>query len=251
MRYSGKRSPAGSGKMQKEKSGTFRKSADDRDVSLFGSCEHCRKYEKQLDFATVGDAHSTKLPEVRKEKKTEKVAKEGGGETGQRLVYPACFYPFENGSGYTVVVPDLPGCVSEGADLADAIAMGTDAALGWVRGELEDGKEPPRPSRIGDIRPDSPDGFVSLLVLDTGSGMGGRGETSAAASAKVRAETDEPALMGPYSASEIPAVRIDYRGLIAYAKRQGKRVCDLSDEEKNPFIADGDMDLIRTIAIRK
>ena len=205
------------------------------------------KYEKQLDFAKVGSARSTKLPEVRKE--TEKGPEEGRNEDGRKLVYPACFYPFENGSGYTVVVPDLPGCVSEGADLADAIAMGTDAALGWVQGEIEDGKEPPRPSRIGDIHPDSPDGFVSLLVFDTGSVMDK--EPSAAVSVKDRAETDEPALMGPYSVSEVPAVRIDYRGLAAYAKRQGKHVCDLSDEEKNLFIKDGDMDLIRKIAIKK
>ena len=37
-----------------------------------------------------------------------------------KLIYPAIFYPFEEGEGYTVEVPDLPGCVSEGDTLADA-----------------------------------------------------------------------------------------------------------------------------------
>ena len=56
-----------------------------------------------------------------------------------KLTYPACFYPYEGKEdGYTVVVPDLPGCVSEGDTLADAIIMATDAASGWVLDELED-----------------------------------------------------------------------------------------------------------------
>lgn len=37
-------------------------------------------------------------------------------------------------------VPDLPGCVTEGDSLADAILMAADAASGRVLDELEDGK---------------------------------------------------------------------------------------------------------------
>ncbi len=81
-----------------------------------------------------------------------------------KLVYPAAFYPCEEG-GYTVVVPDLPGCVTEGDSLAEAILMGEDAASGWVLTELEDGNEVPAASQIGDIHPDQ-GGFVSLLTLD-------------------------------------------------------------------------------------
>jgi predicted RNase H-like HicB family nuclease len=62
-------------------------------------------------------------------------------------------------------VPDLPGCVSGGATLAEAILMGTDAASGWVLDELEDGKPAPPASALTDIHPDT-GGFVSLLVLD-------------------------------------------------------------------------------------
>ena len=57
-----------------------------------------------------------------------------------KLVYPAVFTPCIEKEGYTVEVPDLPGCVTEGKDLVDAIEMGVDAASGWVLGELEEGR---------------------------------------------------------------------------------------------------------------
>ncbi len=85
-----------------------------------------------------------------------------------QLVYPAVFYPCEVNPGFTVTVPDLPGCISEGATLAEAIAMGEDAASGWILGELEDGNTVPPPSKMSDIHPDSEigEGFLSLLSLD-------------------------------------------------------------------------------------
>lgn len=86
-----------------------------------------------------------------------------------KLTYPACFYPCEEKEGgYTVVVPDLPGCVSEGDTLADAILMATDAASGWVLDELEDGNAVPTASPLKNIVLDT-GGFVSMLVLDMDS----------------------------------------------------------------------------------
>lgn len=83
-----------------------------------------------------------------------------------KLTYPACFYPcLEKIGGYTVEVPDLPGCVSEGETLADAILMATDAASGWVLDELEDGKNAPPASPLESIVPEA-GGFVNVLVLD-------------------------------------------------------------------------------------
>lgn len=85
----------------------------------------------------------------------------------QKLIYPACFYPCQDKKGaYTVTVPDLPGCVTEGDTLEQAIEMATDAASGWVLDELEDNNSVPKASSIKDIIPDSEDGFVNLLVLD-------------------------------------------------------------------------------------
>lgn len=80
-----------------------------------------------------------------------------------KLTYPAIFY--EGEGGYAVEVPDLPGCVSGGATLAEAIFMGTDAASGWVLTELEDGKPVPKASPVTAIHPEA-GGFVSVLVLD-------------------------------------------------------------------------------------
>lgn len=53
-----------------------------------------------------------------------------------KLIYPAIFTPCIESNGFTVVVPDLAGCVTEGNDLENAIEMGIDAASGWILGEL-------------------------------------------------------------------------------------------------------------------
>lgn len=83
-----------------------------------------------------------------------------------KLTYPACFYPCEEKeNGYTVEIPDLPGCVSEGETLADAILMATDAASGWILDELESGNTIPASSPLECIKPNS-GGFVNMLVLD-------------------------------------------------------------------------------------
>jgi predicted RNase H-like HicB family nuclease len=85
-----------------------------------------------------------------------------------KLTYPAIFYPWDESCGYTVEVPDLPGCVSEGDTLAEAIIMGTDAASGWVLTELEDGKAIPKSSPIENIKVEE-GGFISILLLDMDS----------------------------------------------------------------------------------
>lgn len=85
----------------------------------------------------------------------------------EKLVYPACFYPYEDKPGYMVIVPDLPGCISGGDSLAEAIEMGIDAASGWVLDEMEDGKVVPKASKPESITAnEEPNGFVSMLVLD-------------------------------------------------------------------------------------
>ena len=82
-----------------------------------------------------------------------------------KLVYPAIFTPFEDRDGYTVEIPDLPGCVTEGDNLLEAIDMGVDAASGWILGEIEDGNEFPAPSAVEALN--VPKGsFTNLLVLD-------------------------------------------------------------------------------------
>lgn len=86
-----------------------------------------------------------------------------------KLIYPALFTPFSDGSGgYVVEFPDLPGCISEGTDLINAIEMGTDAASGWILDELEDGNSIPKATDITKLSVSEGD-FVSLLMLDIDS----------------------------------------------------------------------------------
>nr|DAO29515.1 MAG TPA: hypothetical protein [Caudoviricetes sp.] len=85
------------------------------------------------------------------------------GDFPMKLVYEAIFTPFEKGDGFTVEVPDLPGCVTEGDTLAEAIEMGQDAASGWILTELEEGNDYPKPSDHVIV----PEGsFSNYLVLD-------------------------------------------------------------------------------------
>lgn len=84
-----------------------------------------------------------------------------------RLAYPIVLTPYEDRSGgYVVEVPDLPGCVTGGDDLADALLMAEDAASGWVLTELEAGRPAPKASSPADIKPEEPGQMVSMVALD-------------------------------------------------------------------------------------
>lgn len=83
-----------------------------------------------------------------------------------KLIYPACFYPCENSNGYTVIIPDLKGCVTEGNNLIEAIEMAIDAASGWILTSLEDGETIPKSSNYKDIKLEYDNGFVNLITLD-------------------------------------------------------------------------------------
>ena len=85
-----------------------------------------------------------------------------------KLIYPAIFTPFLEKNGYTVFIPDLPGCVSEGDSLIAAIDMGTDAACGWILGELEAGNSIPAPTPHEKVQVKE-GSFANLLVLDMDS----------------------------------------------------------------------------------
>lgn len=84
-----------------------------------------------------------------------------------KLVYPACFYKEDDG-GYSVVVPDLKGCCTQGDTLEDAIEMAQDAALGWLLLAVEDNETIPQASDISDVQLEFPNGFKTLLLLDLG-----------------------------------------------------------------------------------
>ncbi len=86
-----------------------------------------------------------------------------------KLIYPACFYPNESG-GYTVDVPDMPGCVTEGDNFPNAIEMAVDAASGWVLDCIEEGQEIPKATMDAEkIKLEYPDGIVNYIILDMDS----------------------------------------------------------------------------------
>ena len=86
-----------------------------------------------------------------------------------KLAYPAVFTPYEDGTGgYVVEFPDLPGCVTGGDDMAEAIFMAEDAASGWVLTELEDGRKAPKASGFEEVHTE-PGQFVNMIALDMDS----------------------------------------------------------------------------------
>jgi predicted RNase H-like HicB family nuclease len=89
-------------------------------------------------------------------------------EEKMKLVYPVCFY-LEDDGRYSVDVPDLLGCVTQGDDLANAIEMAMDAACGWILTALEDGEVLPKPSKPENIILEYENGMVNYVMLDINS----------------------------------------------------------------------------------
>ena len=81
-----------------------------------------------------------------------------------KLVYPAIFK--QEDIGYSVVIPDLLGCCTQGDTLEEAIEMAEDAALGWLLTTLEENEEIPEATNINEIELENKNEFVSLLLLD-------------------------------------------------------------------------------------
>lgn len=87
-----------------------------------------------------------------------------------KLAYPVILTPYEdNSGGFVAEFPDLPGCVTGGGNLADALIMAEDAASGWVLTELESGKTAPKASDISDIVVENPNSKLSMVALDMDS----------------------------------------------------------------------------------
>ena len=83
-----------------------------------------------------------------------------------KIEYPAIFKPYSDGSGgFVVEFPDLPGCVTGGNNLKEAIEMGIDAASGWILGELEDGRKVPEASPYDRVI-SGEGGIVNMILLD-------------------------------------------------------------------------------------
>jgi antitoxin HicB len=62
-----------------------------------------------------------------------------------KLHYPITLYPEDEG-GYTVEIKELPGCVTQGETLEEALEMIEDAKTAWITVNLELGNPIPLPS---------------------------------------------------------------------------------------------------------
>ena len=65
------------------------------------------------------------------------------------LTYPVVIelLPPEEGGGFLALVPDLPGCMSDGASPEEAVANVTDAIGAWIEAANDLGRSIPAPSR--------------------------------------------------------------------------------------------------------
>ena len=66
-----------------------------------------------------------------------------------RLEYPFAMSPLseEEGGGYLIEFPDLPGCMSDGATPEEALHNGADAVRCWIEAMREAGRPIPAPSK--------------------------------------------------------------------------------------------------------
>lgn len=81
-----------------------------------------------------------------------------------KYVYPAIFHPNEDDGSYTITFPDLPGCITEGKDMANSLYMAQDALEVWLA-YSEDHKEPV-PASTPPPQVEAPE-FVNFVMADT------------------------------------------------------------------------------------
>lgn len=83
-----------------------------------------------------------------------------------KYIYTATFTPSDDGKKYYARVPDLPGCITTGRSLGDAIDQITDAASGWLVVAEDNGDPITAPSPQNKI--EVPEGTLkSLIQIDT------------------------------------------------------------------------------------
>jgi antitoxin HicB len=66
-----------------------------------------------------------------------------------RLQYPVIVQPLseEDGGGFVATVPDLPGCMSDGATPEEALREVQDAIDAWIEAARDLGRKVPEPSK--------------------------------------------------------------------------------------------------------
>ena len=86
----------------------------------------------------------------------------------KEYVYPAIFHKNDDGS-YTITYPDLPGCISEGKDLGNAMYMAESALTQWLEYLIDKKKEIPKASMLGTLEVVE-DEFANLIRANIKNG---------------------------------------------------------------------------------
>lgn len=81
----------------------------------------------------------------------------------RKYIYPAIFHPEEE--GYSVFVPDIEGCFSQGDTLEEAYEMATDAIGLCLEEYFANGEVAPQPSDPAKVVHEAGD-FVALIEFD-------------------------------------------------------------------------------------
>ena len=81
-----------------------------------------------------------------------------------KYFYPVVFHPEEEG-GYSVWVPDLPGCCSQGEDISEAVAMIQEAMDLYLEFSFDEGQPANMPSNPKEIAVEG-DEFVVMVECD-------------------------------------------------------------------------------------
>lgn len=69
----------------------------------------------------------------------------------------------DEGGGFLVVFPDLPGCISDGETEAEALVNGRDAFYAWISAMADEGKAIPKPLYRADPAPAVSGRFVTRV----------------------------------------------------------------------------------------
>jgi predicted RNase H-like HicB family nuclease len=83
-------------------------------------------------------------------------------------VYSALFHKNDDGS-YTITYPDLPGCISEGKSLENALFMAQSALTQWIEYLSDKQQNIPKASETGKIKIKNGE-FINLIRVDIKDG---------------------------------------------------------------------------------
>ena len=83
-----------------------------------------------------------------------------------KYIYTATFTPSEDFTKYYARIPDLPGCITTGSSLQDAIDQITDAASGWLVVAEDEKLDIASPTPQSEV-PTENGMLLSLISVDT------------------------------------------------------------------------------------